>query len=96
MPIYEYECSHCQQQFDLMQKMSEDAIKTCPNCSNDTLVRLVSAAGFQLKGTGWYATDFKDKGKPEAKAKNAGASKNTSQTAPASAPSPVSKKGETD
>lgn len=65
MPIYEYQCAHCQHLFDVMQKMSDDPVKNCPNCSKDTVVRLVSAAGFQLKGTGWYATDFKDKGKPK-------------------------------
>lgn len=61
MPIYEYECTHCQQQFDLMQKISEEPVKQCPQCLNDTAIRLVSAAGFQLKGSGWYATDFKNK-----------------------------------
>lgn len=65
MPIYEYQCSNCQHQFDVMQKMGDDSITLCPNCSKNTAIRLVSAAGFQLKGTGWYATDFKDKGKPK-------------------------------
>lgn len=65
MPIYEYQCSNCQHQFEAMQKMSEEPVTTCPKCSQHTAVRLVSAAGFQLKGTGWYATDFKDKGKPK-------------------------------
>ena len=62
MPIYEYQCTHCQHQFDVIQKMNEDPIKLCPQCSQQSVVKLVSAAGFQLKGTGWYATDFKDKG----------------------------------
>jgi len=48
-----------------MQKMTEPVNKLCPKCHKDTAVRLVSAAGFQLKGTGWYVTDFKDKGKPK-------------------------------
>lgn len=65
MPIYEYQCSACHHQFDVMQKMNDAPIKICPACSKETIVRLVSAAGFQLKGTGWYATDFKDKGKPK-------------------------------
>ncbi|PJD91468.1 MAG: FmdB family transcriptional regulator [Legionella sp.] len=65
MPIYEYQCSECQHQFDVMQKMNDPTIKICPECAKETVVRLVSAAGFQLKGTGWYATDFKDKGKPK-------------------------------
>lgn len=64
MPIYEYQCAACGHQFDAMQKMSEEPLKTCPKCNKDSLQKLVSAAGFQLKGTGWYATDFRNKGKP--------------------------------
>lgn len=64
MPIYEYQCKSCQHQFDLLQKVQEEPAKLCPQCHKETAVRLVSAAGFQLKGTGWYATDFKDRGKP--------------------------------
>jgi putative FmdB family regulatory protein len=66
MPIYEYQCSACHHAFDVLQKMSDDAIKQCPECNQDTAVKLVSAAGFQLKGTGWYETDFKTKTKPSA------------------------------
>lgn len=65
MPIYEYECTMCHHQFDLMQKINETPMKQCPECHQETAVRLVSAAGFQLKGTGWYATDFKNKDKPK-------------------------------
>ena len=65
MPIYEYQCSNCHHTFDLIQKMSDEPVKLCPECSKDTAVRLVSAAGFQLKGTGWYETDFKTKTKSE-------------------------------
>ncbi len=64
MPIYEYQCTGCHHQLDLLQKVNEPPVTTCPQCAKETLVRLVSAPGFQLKGTGWYATDFKDKGKP--------------------------------
>lgn len=64
MPIYEYECQDCQHHFDILQKIHDDLIVECPDCHHDTLVRLVSAAGFQLKGTGWYVTDFKNKDKP--------------------------------
>lgn len=67
MPIYEYECSDCHHTFDLIQKISDEPITKCPACSMNTAVKLVSAAGFQLKGTGWYATDFKDKNTPEKK-----------------------------
>lgn len=62
MPIYEYQCTNCHHHFDLMQKISDEPAKQCPECNKDTLTKLVSAAGFQLKGTGWYATDFKNKG----------------------------------
>ncbi|KTC90356.1 zinc ribbon domain-containing protein [Fluoribacter dumoffii] len=72
MPIYEYQCTSCNHHFDLMQKVSDDPVKQCPVCYKDTVIKLISAAGFQLKGTGWYATDFKNKASktPETKAKN--------------------------
>lgn len=62
MPIYEYQCTSCHHQFDMMQKVSDAPITVCPKCNHDTVIKLISAAGFQLKGTGWYATDFKNKG----------------------------------
>ncbi|WP_454780801.1 FmdB family zinc ribbon protein [Legionella sp. WA2022007384] len=61
MPIYEYQCTNCNHHFDLMQKISDEPVKQCPVCYKDTVIKLISAAGFQLKGTGWYATDFKNK-----------------------------------
>lgn len=67
MPIYEYECTSCHHHFDLMQKISDAPVKQCPQCFENTAVRLVSAAGFQLKGSGWYVTDFKNNKKSEAK-----------------------------
>ena len=63
MPIYEYRCKQCGHTFDKLQKMSDDALTNCPECQEETLDKLVSAPSFQLKGQGWYATDFKDKGK---------------------------------
>lgn len=69
MPIYEYKCSACNYQFDAIQKMNDEPIKTCPHCAEDKAVRLVSAAGFQLKGSGWYATDFKTKPKSDTSTK---------------------------
>ncbi len=62
MPIYEYQCTSCHHHFDLMQKYTDEPVTQCPKCFENTVVKLISAAGFQLKGTGWYATDFKDKG----------------------------------
>ena len=59
MPIYEYRCTGCEHQFDALQKMSDAPLETCPQCSNSTLVKLVSAPSFRLSGSGWYETDFK-------------------------------------
>lgn len=59
MPIYEYRCDSCGFQKEHLQKLSDSQITTCPECGKDTYTKLLSAAGFQLKGTGWYATDFK-------------------------------------
>lgn len=61
MPIYEYQCTNCHHHFDLMQKISDEPVTLCPQCNKNTVIKLISAAGFQLKGTGWYATDFKNK-----------------------------------
>lgn len=77
MPIYEYQCSACNHQFDVLQKMSDEPINICPECNKPAATRLVSAAGFQLKGTGWYATDFKH-GQP--KKENKSDSKSTETT----------------
>ena len=63
MPIYEYQCGACGHRLEAFQKMTEDPLTACPNCHKTTLQKMVSASGFQLKGTGWYATDFKNKGK---------------------------------
>lgn len=66
MPIYEYECTSCHHHFDLIQRISETPAKQCPQCFQNTAIRLVSAPGFQLKGSGWYATDFKNNGRQPA------------------------------
>lgn len=70
MPIYEYLCGVCGHQLEAFQKMTDAPLIECPACHKPKLSKLVSAAGFQLKGTGWYATDFKNKGKPETKTDN--------------------------
>ena len=59
MPIYEYHCSSCGISKDVMQKMSDPVLTTCPACGQETFSKQTSAAGFQLKGSGWYASDFK-------------------------------------
>ena len=72
MPIYEYQCTHCHHHFDLLQKLSDQPTTQCPKCSQETATRLVSAAAFQLKGSGWYVTDFKNKGSEGANTKKEG------------------------
>ena len=59
MPIYEYRCDQCGHQFEVLQKISDAPVKNCPKCNSNNPRRLVSAAAFKLKGTGWYETDFK-------------------------------------
>lgn len=61
MPIYEYECGACGHRLEILQKVSDEPLKDCPKCQAAALQKLVSAAGFQLKGTGWYVTDYKGK-----------------------------------
>ncbi len=59
MPFYEYRCDACGHEMEVLQKMSDEPLKECPECGRPELVKLVSAAGFRLKGGGWYETDFK-------------------------------------
>ena len=98
MPIYEYRCNACGHKLESLQRLSDAPLVTCPSCGKDALAKQVSAAGFQLKGSGWYATDFKNSGskppakdaKPEAKADApagaAGDAKPETSTAKADAP----------
>ena len=62
MPIYEYRCAACGHQQEFLQKVSDAPLTVCTKCGKETFSKLLSAAGFQLKGSGWYATDFKNKG----------------------------------
>ncbi len=62
MPIYEYRCHACGYKNEYLQRMSDAPLTDCPECGKPTLQKLISAAGFQLKGSGWYATDFKNSG----------------------------------
>ena len=63
MPIYEYRCQSCGYEFDKLQRMSDAPLIDCPSCGESSLKKLVSAAGFRLKGSGWYETDFKNNSK---------------------------------
>jgi putative FmdB family regulatory protein len=66
MPIYEYKCASCNFQDEFLQKVSERPLKVCPKCGKKTFNKMLSAAGFQLKGSGWYVTDFRGGAKPAA------------------------------
>lgn len=78
MPIYAYKCTACGLQQDVMQKMSDAQLTVCPECGQETFAKQLTAAGFQLKGNGYYATDFKT-----------GAPAKKEQAAPAPAPAPA-------
>ena len=83
MPIYEYLCNSCGAEKEHLQKVSDAPIAACPMCGSSNYVKRISAAGFQLKGSGWYVTDFKNsKSKP---ADNAATSKDNAQTKTTSA-----------
>jgi putative FmdB family regulatory protein len=67
MPIYAYKCADCGHEKEVLQKISDAPLTVCPDCGHPTMAKMVTAAGFQLKGSGWYATDFRNKdagGKP--------------------------------
>jgi len=59
MPFYEYQCEQCGHELEVLQKISDPLLTDCPECAQPALKKLVSAAGFRLKGSGWYETDFK-------------------------------------
>ena len=69
MPIYEYRCAECGQEHEVLQKVSEPPLTVCPSCGKPALQKQLSAAGFHLKGSGWYATDFKSPAKKPAEKK---------------------------
>ncbi|MEJ2345057.1 MAG: zinc ribbon domain-containing protein [Gammaproteobacteria bacterium] len=77
MPIYEYRCSECGHELEKIQKISDLPLKDCPACGKPALQKLISAAGFRLKGGGWYETDFKG-----GKKKNVAESGSKSDTSP--------------
>ncbi|WP_298834654.1 FmdB family zinc ribbon protein [uncultured Piscinibacter sp.] len=79
MPIYAYRCAACGHAKDVLQKISDPVLSTCPACGAESFQKQLTAAGFQLKGSGWYVTDFKSGG-------GAGSDKPADAAAPASAP----------
>ena len=98
MPIYEYRCSSCGFQKEYLRKVSDPLLSVCPECNKETFGKMLTAAGFQLKGAGWYATDFKHSGSKPAgktagksettagKTATAGESKSEATPVPAAAP----------
>ena len=84
MPIYGYQCQACGHEFELMQKMSDAPPSVCPACGKPEVRKQLSAAGFQLKGSGWYATDFKGsaKLKPDSDTKASPETKASSEAKP--------------
>jgi putative FmdB family regulatory protein len=82
MPIYAYKCGSCGFAKDHLQKISDPALTECPQCGKPSFSKQLSAPGFQLKGSGWYATDFKSGGTPAAP----GAGADSNSTAVADAP----------
>ena len=99
MPIYAYKCSACGHAKDVLQKMSDAPLTVCPACGAEQFSKQVTAAGFQLKGSGWYVTDFRDGGtnksaapadkKPDAAAASTPAAAEGAAAAPAPAPAPA-------
>jgi putative FmdB family regulatory protein len=86
LPIYDYRCSSCGFQKEYLRKVSDPLLSVCPECSEETFAKMLTAAGFHLKGGGWYATDFKNSGaKPVAKGADQSATegKSTGETATA-------------
>lgn len=87
MPIYAYRCETCGFQQDVLQKMSDARLTVCPSCGNPTLQKQVTAAGFQLKGSGWYVTDFRNPAAtPATKSEGADAKGDTAGEAKSDAP----------
>ena len=86
MPIYEYRCGSCGLEKEYLQKVNDAPVAICPACGSDSFAKLISAAGFQLKGSGWYVTDFKNGQKPKSEPKSD--SKSDPKSDPKSQPKP--------
>ena len=75
MPIYEYQCGNCGFIFEIMQRINDSPPSECPKCSSEDVKKIISKVGFQLKGTGWYETDFKNNDKKTNKDSEGGVEK---------------------
>lgn len=94
MPIYEYQCDSCGHELEKLQRMSDNPLRDCPDCGEAELRRLVSAAGFRLKGAGWYETDFKKGDKKNLHDSGASKSTSSSKSKPAEGESATASKAE--
>jgi len=83
MPIYEYRCDSCGHQQEFLQKVSDAPLTVCPQCGKPTFTKMVTAAGFQLKGSGWYVTDFRNKSSSKPGAKSESKPEGGSESKPA-------------
>ena len=92
MPFYEYRCEACGHELEALQKVSDDPLSDCPACGRPTLKKLISAAGFRLKGGGWYETDFK--GGKKKNLHDAGGEKKSEPAGDSAKPSGGEKKAE--
>jgi len=90
MPIYAYKCDACGHAKDVLQRMSDDPISECPACGAPKFSKQLTAPGFQLKGTGWYATDFKGGGAAAAAAQSTDAASTATADAVSASPTPSS------
>ncbi|MDP2904457.1 MAG: zinc ribbon domain-containing protein [Methylovulum sp.] len=81
MPIYEYQCQSCGHEHEALQKLSAEPLMICPACSRPELMKKISAAGFRLKGGGWYETDFKSGAKKNVAGEASAPACSTSATA---------------
>jgi putative FmdB family regulatory protein len=81
MPIYEYQCRSCGHEYEALQKLSEAPLTECPACNKPDLTKKISAAGFRLKGGGWYETDFKSGSKKNVAGDASSSTGTTSSTA---------------
>lgn len=82
MPIYEYQCQSCGHQHEALQKLSDPPLLLCPSCNRPDMMKKISAAGFRLKGSGWYETDFKNGSKKNVAGENTSKSAETTATKP--------------
>jgi putative FmdB family regulatory protein len=89
MPIYEYQCQTCNHELEKLQKLSDAPLDLCPQCGEPGLKKKISAAGFRLKGSGWYETDFKSGSKKNLAGDSGAGSASTASTGESGSAAPV-------